>query len=83
MSSMGPVRSKDVKGAQAQLVEAALRLMSEGEVSLPENDDDMMSDMPSRSAIQARCRECDSRHIDCDRHELAAQIIRLQQIKRY
>jgi flagellar motor switch protein FliG len=24
-----------------------LRLMSEGEVSLPENDEDMMSDMPS------------------------------------
>jgi len=47
MSSMGPVRSKDVKGAQAQLVEAALRLMSEGEVALPESDEDMMSDMPS------------------------------------
>ena len=47
MSSMGPVRSKDVKGAQAQLVESALRLMSEGEVALPESDEDMMSDMPS------------------------------------
>lgn len=42
MSSMGPVKSKDVKDAQSQLVEAALRLVADGTVELPQNDEDEM-----------------------------------------
>lgn len=42
MKSMGPVRSRDVKQAQSELVEAALRLAQEGEIELPNSDEDDM-----------------------------------------
>lgn len=45
MSSMGPVKARDVKQAQALLVEAALRLVDEGIVEIPETDEDMLSEM--------------------------------------
>lgn len=44
MESMGPVKSKDVKQAQSELVEAALRLVSEGAVELPDDGEDMMDE---------------------------------------
>ncbi|MDX2485499.1 MAG: flagellar motor switch protein FliG [Pseudodonghicola sp.] len=44
MRGMGPVRSRDVKQAQADLVEAALRLASDGEIELPTSDEDEMID---------------------------------------
>lgn len=44
MESMGPVKSKDVKQAQSELVEAALRLVSEGVVELPDDGEDMMDE---------------------------------------
>lgn len=45
MASMGPVKSKHVKDAQAQLVEAALRLVDDGTVELPQSNEDMLEDM--------------------------------------
>ena len=45
MESMGPVKARDVKDAQSQLVEAALRLMADGVVELPETGEDMLEDM--------------------------------------
>jgi flagellar motor switch protein FliG len=46
MSSMGPVKLKDVKDAQSQLVEAALRLVADGSVELAGDDsDEMMADI--------------------------------------
>lgn len=45
MSSMGPVKARDVKDAQAQLVEAALRLVEDGTVELPQADEDMLEDL--------------------------------------
>lgn len=45
MSSMGPVKSRDVKNAQAQLVEAALRLINDGTVELPQSEEDMLATM--------------------------------------
>ncbi|MCD2366643.1 flagellar motor switch protein FliG [Sulfitobacter mediterraneus] len=44
MESMGPVKSKDVKQAQSELVEAALRLVSEGVVEMPDEGEDMMDE---------------------------------------
>lgn len=44
MESMGPVKSKDVKQAQSELVEAALRLVSEGVVEIPDEGEDMMDE---------------------------------------
>ncbi|MBM1699603.1 flagellar motor switch protein FliG, partial [Sulfitobacter mediterraneus] len=44
MESMGPVKSKDVKRAQSELVEAALRLVSEGAIEMPDDGEDMMDD---------------------------------------
>ncbi|MBM1558186.1 flagellar motor switch protein FliG [Sulfitobacter mediterraneus] len=44
MESMGPVKSKDVKQAQSELVEAALRLVSEGVVEMPDDGEDMMDE---------------------------------------
>ncbi|SFE85341.1 flagellar motor switch protein FliG [Sulfitobacter brevis] len=44
MSSMGPVKARDVKEAQSKLVEAALRLIADGAVTLPESDEDMLED---------------------------------------
>ena len=46
MSSMGPVKSKDVKEAQTQLVQAALKLMSDGSIALPDDEEDLMDDEP-------------------------------------
>ncbi len=43
MSSMGPVRAKDVRDAQSQLVDAAQRLLADGSVSLPEPEEDLIS----------------------------------------
>ena len=45
MSSMGPVKLRDVKEAQAQLLEAALRLVAEGTVDLAKTTEEMMEDM--------------------------------------
>ena len=45
MESMGPVKARDVKDAQSQLVEAALRLVADGTVELPETGEDMLEDM--------------------------------------
>lgn len=45
MSSMGPVKARDVKDAQAQLVEAALRLLADGTVELEETEEDMLNEM--------------------------------------
>lgn len=42
MRDMGPVRSRDVKQAQSDLVEAALRLAADGEIELPTGDDEEM-----------------------------------------
>jgi flagellar motor switch protein FliG len=44
MESMGPVKSKDVKRAQSELIEAALRLVSEGAIEMPDDGEDMMDD---------------------------------------
>ena len=44
MRGMGPVRSRDVKQAQSELVEAALRLSSRGEIELPSGDSEEMID---------------------------------------
>lgn len=44
MQSMGAVRSKDVKKAQAEMVEIAMRLAAEGEIELPSDDGDEMID---------------------------------------
>ena len=42
---MGPVRSKDVRQAQSELVEAALKLLADGTVELPvEDEEDMLED---------------------------------------
>lgn len=46
MSSMGPIKLRDVKDAQAQLVEAALRLMADGTVELSDNSEEMMEETP-------------------------------------
>ena len=46
MSSMGPIKLRDVKDAQAQLVEAALRLMADGTVELYDNSEEMMEETP-------------------------------------
>ena len=45
MTSMGPVKAREVKAAQAELVEAALRLLKDGTVSLPEAGEDMLEAM--------------------------------------
>ncbi|GAA6209879.1 flagellar motor switch protein FliG [Cognatishimia sp. WU-CL00825] len=43
MQAMGPVKSRDVKEAQSEMVEAALQLADSGEIELPEeNEDDMI-----------------------------------------
>ena len=39
MKAMGPVKSKDVKQAQSELVEAAVSLAESGDIELPEDDD--------------------------------------------
>jgi len=44
MDQMGPVRSKDVRQAQSELVEAALRLLADGTVELPLEDEDLLED---------------------------------------
>ncbi|MDK3016697.1 flagellar motor switch protein FliG [Pseudodonghicola flavimaris] len=44
MRSMGPVKTRDVKQAQSELVEAAIRLASEGEIELPSGDEEDMID---------------------------------------
>jgi flagellar motor switch protein FliG len=45
MSSMGPIKQRDVKDAQAILVEAALRLMADGTVELADATEEMMGEM--------------------------------------
>lgn len=40
MRAMGPVRTRDVKQAQSELVEAAIRLARDGEIELPGGEDD-------------------------------------------
>lgn len=42
MRGMGPVKSRDVKQAQSDLVEAALRLSQRGEIELPSDNDEEM-----------------------------------------
>lgn len=42
MQSMGPVKSRDVKQAQSELVEAAQQLASGGDIELPTEDDEEM-----------------------------------------
>jgi flagellar motor switch protein FliG len=42
MAEMGAVKSRDVRAAQSELVEAALRLAKEGEIELPSDDDEPM-----------------------------------------
>lgn len=42
MKAMGPVRSREVKQAQSELVEAALRLAADGDIELPGSDDEEM-----------------------------------------
>jgi flagellar motor switch protein FliG len=44
MSSMGPIKLRDVKDAQAQLVEAALRLMADGTIELADTTEEMMEE---------------------------------------
>jgi flagellar motor switch protein FliG len=44
MKDMGAVKSKDVKQAQSEMVEIAMRLAAEGEIELPSDDDDEMID---------------------------------------
>lgn len=39
MKAMGAVKSKDVKAAQSELVEAAVRMAESGDIELPEEDD--------------------------------------------
>ena len=39
MKAMGPVKSKDVKKAQSDLVEAAVQLAEAGDIELPDDDD--------------------------------------------
>jgi flagellar motor switch protein FliG len=45
MSSMGPIKLRDVKEAQGQLVEGALRLLADGSVALADTTEEMMEDM--------------------------------------
>jgi flagellar motor switch protein FliG len=40
MTAMGPVRSRDVKHAQSELVEAALQLAESGDIELPSDEDE-------------------------------------------
>ena len=44
MTALGPLKSKDVKQAQSELVDAALRLSREGEIELrsPDDEEDMI-----------------------------------------
>ncbi len=42
MTAMGPVRSRDVKQAQSELVEAALRLAESGDIELPSAEEEEM-----------------------------------------
>jgi len=42
MQSMGAVRSRDVKQAQSEMVEIAMRLAAEAEIELPSDDGDDM-----------------------------------------
>ena len=42
MASMGAVRSKDARAAQAELVETALRLAAENEIELPQDEEEDM-----------------------------------------
>ena len=39
MKAMGPVKSKDVKKAQSDLVEAAVQLAEAGDIELPDEDE--------------------------------------------
>ncbi len=45
MSSMGPIKLKDVKDAQAQLVEAALNLVADGTIELANTTEELVEDM--------------------------------------
>jgi flagellar motor switch protein FliG len=45
MSSMGPIKLRDVKDAQSQLVEAALRLVADGSVELTDTTEEMMEEI--------------------------------------
>ena len=42
MRAMGPVKTREVKEAQSELVEAAMRLASQGEIELPTGEDEEM-----------------------------------------
>jgi flagellar motor switch protein FliG len=44
MSSMGPVKLREVKEAQARLVEAATRLLADGTVELDDSTEEMLAD---------------------------------------
>lgn len=45
MSSMGPIKLKDVKDAQSLLVEAAMRLLTSGDIELKDDTEEMMEEM--------------------------------------
>lgn len=40
MEAMGPVKTRDVKAAQSEMVEVTLRMAAAGDIELPEEDDD-------------------------------------------
>lgn len=42
MANMGPVKTKDVRAAQSELVEAAMRLSDAGDIDLPSDDEEEM-----------------------------------------
>jgi flagellar motor switch protein FliG len=42
MAAMGPVKTKDVKQAQAEVVETALELMKEGQIELADDSEEML-----------------------------------------
>lgn len=44
MKAMGPVKSRDVKAAQSEMVEVALKLADAGDIELPDGDDEDMID---------------------------------------
>ncbi len=44
MKAMGPVKAREVKAAQSEMVEIALQLAEAGEVELPDSDEDDMID---------------------------------------
>ena len=42
MEAMGPVKARDVKAAQSEMVETTLRMAADGEIELPDDDEQML-----------------------------------------